>query len=166
MPLSSGLEVRRLRSLGISMHELALESARDEIRRRGIFIANVLPSPTADRTLMLPRMRPASWEQMLNPSPVPPNFLLSPRSPCTNGSKMRCCKFSGMPGPVSCTSNSKVRNLPGGGVGARSMNCANGRSLSGTLAVSGRVTESVASEPLTEPLFREECCRDALECRD
>jgi hypothetical protein len=56
---------------------------------------------------------------LTNPRPVPPYFLLKPRSPCTNGSNTLSLRCSGMPGPVSSTSNWKMRifALAGGGVG-------------------------------------------------
>lgn len=59
---------------------------------------------------------------MLKPSPVPPNFLLSPRSPWTKGSKIFPSKSSRMPGPVSATSNSNMSCVggPAGGEYVRS----------------------------------------------
>ena len=77
----------------------------------------VLPTPSSLFSQIVPCIKLASCEQMLSPRPVPPYFLLSPRSPWTKGSKtFRCCA-AGIPGPVSSTSNSKIRVLAfkGGG---------------------------------------------------
>ena len=82
-------------------------------------IVKVVPTPTVLRSPIEPPISLASCEQILRPRPVPPNFLLKPRSPCTNGSKIFSCMCSAIPGPVSSTSNSKMYDLAfgGGGVG-------------------------------------------------
>jgi hypothetical protein len=46
--------------------------------------------------------------ELTSPRPVPPYFLLRPRSPWTNGSNTLSLRCSGMPGPVSSTSNWKM----------------------------------------------------------
>ena len=92
-----------------SILELALESARVLMCRSGILKVKVLPSPMVDRTLIAPCIRLASCEQIERPRPVPPYFLLRPRSACTNGSKIFPSMLCSIPGPESDTSNSKLR---------------------------------------------------------
>jgi hypothetical protein len=100
----------------------AVLDARSFTYFRGITIVKVVPTPTTLLNVIEPPINLASWEQILRPKPVPPNFLLRPKSPCTKGSKIFSCICSAIPGPVSSTSNSKRYDFAfgGGGVGDRS----------------------------------------------
>src|ERR1700753_3453703 len=81
----------------------------------GIRIVNVDPLPSSPTRVIEPCMSVASCLQILKPRPVPLYFLVSCMSPWKNGSKMRSCKYDGMPTPVSLTSNSKINSLAFGG---------------------------------------------------
>ena len=151
----------------------------------GIRIVNVLPTPSSLFSDIEPFIKLANCEHILNPNPVPPYFLLRPRSPWTKGSKtFRCCE-TGMPGPVSSTSNSNKSILAfrGGGDEERSRPAICGIALGSRPLISSAVfiffrlspspnvggfTE--ASEPdATRPLVLEslgECCLDCLDCLD
>ena len=89
-------------------------------------MVKVDPVPTTLVRLILPPISVANCLQMERPSPVPPNLRFSPRSPCTNGSKILSWKSGAIPGPVSCTSNANryVLEFAGGGVNDRSPTCA------------------------------------------
>jgi hypothetical protein len=65
----------------------------------------VLPFPGTLRSWISPPSRLASSRLIASPRPVPPYFRLVPASACWNASKMIRCFSSGMPMPVSETSN-------------------------------------------------------------
>lgn len=47
----------------------------------GMCIVKVVPTPNVLLRSIFPPIRVANWWQILKPSPVPPNFLLKPKSP-------------------------------------------------------------------------------------
>ena len=65
----------------------------------------VVPRPTSLWTASCPPIFCTSREEIVSPSPVPPNRRRKERSACSKASKIRDCFSSGMPMPVSLTAN-------------------------------------------------------------
>ena len=66
---------------------------------------NVLPTPGKLLSWISPPSKLDSSRLMARPRPVPPYLRLVPASACWKASKMMRCFSSGMPMPVSVTSN-------------------------------------------------------------
>jgi hypothetical protein len=71
----------------------------------GTVNVNTLPTPGSLSTSIVPSMASTRRATMASPSPVPPKRRERDSSACANGSKIRERCSSGMPTPVSCTSN-------------------------------------------------------------
>src|SRR6266852_4884123 len=72
----------------------------------------VLPLPGWLSTHIFPPMSPTKREEIVRPSPVPPNFRVVELSTWENASKINFCFSSGTPKPVSRTAKCNMRLSP------------------------------------------------------